>query len=304
MWISFFIAISLFIKTWFIQIPIDTEPKTNADIQTEEIKQAQKEQQALIDAQPRVYEKILWESDDYMMIEYCKTGFYAPMLKYPEYIRCDDDFGFEGLSFKFTTKDGTALPISETLSTEFVVNQHNPGGSVFKDTFTPDGKYWLYIDYWTQNEHQLMAHNIQTGEDVALMSFLEFEYTACNDVTFFGWNPGETKLGIIASNQESSQYPTKTKLFILTIENGLLIQKNKYNISVNTDCSANNGAIYAIDWLDDNTVQYYDPKNNPFNDYNAADYDPEFFDTLYLEQFDTENPIEWNTEWVQTEDVE
>lgn len=237
----------------------------------------------------------LWTGSTVALVEHCTSGFHSPNPeKFPNWKLCDDDPGSKGAYLDFQLQDGTYSEMGMQVSEKYYWDITSPGGSSLEYTFTSDEKYWIYMDTWTGEETKYMAHNIQTGEDELLISLLPpagEPYDSCTGQGFIdwyskGWNPSKTKLGIIASNEGSDSYPELTKIFILTLKDGNVVAKNKYDIPVGINCSPNNGPAYYIGWLDDDTLQYFDKEKEPeYGDFDQI-YKENGWDAEYTKQLD------------------
>lgn len=213
---------------------------------------------------------VVWALDHLALVKVCEEGF-TISEKNERYLCAGNVF------FEFEKNDGSPLVIPQGLSATLNMNLDNPGGSMFRYTVTPDESYLLYFETQSNGDEALKALNLETQNVATLMSILSYDPNSCSGLDFFGWNPSGDKLGFVVRNESlDSDYPTDTKIFILSIEEGEIIQKNKYNLSVYTDCSANNGPFFTISWLDDASIQYYDndliPKeeNYPTNEFFSA----------------------------------
>lgn len=240
---------------------------------------------------------LIWWGDEVAMVENCPGGYYEGYGEGSGVYFCEDT---ENRWLQFEWLDGTEVRVPGEAGERFLWDYRTPGGSAFQWTISDDEKYWIYLDTWSDEEERVVAYNAATATEETLMSFLPIDYGyGCSSIRFFGWNPSQTKLGIIVNNEEADDtYPTNTKVFILTIENGKLTQKSKYDLRVVPDCTPNNGPFFAIDWVDDDTIGYYDPSDNPYGDYTQDNYDPEYFETLFW----SDDP--WGSGYARFYDVE
>lgn len=234
---------------------------------------------------------LIWWGDTVAMVENCPGGYYEAYGAGSGIYHCDDE---ENSWLQFEWLDGTAVRVPGEAGQQFLWDRKNPGGSTFQQTMTADEKYWIYLD-WTSDESRLVAYDVKAATENVLMSFTAIDYNEayCSGTRFFGWNESRTKLGILARNESDEvNYPEASKVFILTIEDGKLIKKSKYNLPVLPDCSPNNGPFFAIDWVDDDTIGYYD-----YNEAWAFE-NPEYFETLFW----SDDP--WGSEYAHFYDVD
>lgn len=223
---------------------------------------------------------LIWWGEEMAMVENCPGGYEEGYGEGSDIYFCADP---DKRWLEFESLDGTVVKAPDEAGEYFLWDYRNIGGSSFQWTMSEDEKYWIYLDNWSDDEAQVVSYNVNTATEETLLSFLAVDYNAsCSGIRFFGWNPSQTKLGVVVSNEErDAEYPTNTKVFILTIEDGKLSSKNKYDLPVVADCSPNNGPFFAIDWLDDDTIGYYDPSDNPYGDYTKDDYNPEYLEAFF-----------------------
>ncbi|QQR55331.1 hypothetical protein IPG41_02125 [Candidatus Peregrinibacteria bacterium] len=235
---------------------------------------------------------LIWEGEEVAMVENCPGGYSEVYGVGTGYYFCDDPYN-RWLQFEWL--DGREVRVPDEVGELFLWDRTNPGGSSFQQTMTKDEKYWLYVDTWSDDESQLISYNVKEGTQTVLMSFTAVDYSEawCSGLRFFGWNESQTKLGILARNESDPvNYPEESKVFILTIEDGKLVQKSKYNLPVMPDCTPNNGPYFAVDWVDDDTIGYYDSNE-------ALTYeDTEYFETLFW----SDDP--WSSEYAHFYDVQ
>lgn len=230
---------------------------------------------------------LIWWGEEVAMVENCSGGYYEGYGPGSGVYFCEDT---ENRWLQFEWLDGTEVRVPGDAGENFLGDYRSSGGSTFQWTMTDDEKYWIYLNVWSSDEYQLISYDVAAAKEEVLMSFLAMDYDyGCSGTRFFGWNPDHTKLGIIVNNEtEDVAYPTNTKVFILTIEDGKLTNKSKYDLRVLPDCTPNNGPFFAVDWVDNDTIGYYDP-----SDYS----DSEYLETLFW----SDDP--WGSEYARFYDV-
>ncbi len=243
---------------------------------------------------------LIWSGKELAMVENCPGGYEEAYGKGSEVWFCKD---WDNRWLQFEDLYGTEFPVSIEAGNRFLMDWRNIGGSSFQQTMSPDEKYWIYLDTWSGSEDRLMVYNIEAATEKKLMSFLAVDRSDdmnyCSDVRFFGWSLTHTGLGIVVMNRGADDsYPEDTKLFILTIEGGELTGKKIADIPVVTNCSSNNGPGFAIAWVDDDTVGYYDSEDD--SDGNGVNDDLD--DSASWNIFSSENP--WNSDFVHYYEVE
>jgi hypothetical protein len=209
---------------------------------------------------------LIWSGDEVAMVENCPGGYYQPYGPGTDYL-CEDPYN-RWLQFEWL--DGTVVPVEVKAGENFLWDWRNIGGSSFQQTITPDEKYWIYLDTWSDDEHRLVSYDIAGGTEEILMSFYAYEGNdSCNGIRFFGWNESTTKLGIVANSDSESldHYLGQGRVFILTIEGGKIVKKSKYLIDVLPDCSPNNGPFFTVGWYDEDTIGYYTTDDVEVGDY-------------------------------------
>ncbi len=120
--------------------------------------------------------------------------------------------------------------------------------------FTKDEKYIIYVNY-QNNIPTLKSYRLSDGKIESLMTL----YEDTDGIHFEGWSPNENKLAIFVANQNGrTDYPYMTKLFVLTIEGGKLLKKDKYNIQITYHCGDRECGPDddIIEWVNDNQISY------------------------------------------------
>lgn len=115
----------------------------------------------------------------------------------------------------------------------------------------------------------LYSYNITNGEEKSLMSF----YPDDSGITLMGFDPTGKRLAVVAVNYDREDYPTLTKLFVLHVKEGNLIDKNKYDIKINFVCGSANCSPSTRDlfWIDENTIGYTSYKDAPYDEEGITD---------------------------------
>lgn len=226
---------------------------------------------------------LIWWGEKVAMVENCPGGYEDGGSGSDRFRYSCADSKNQWLQFEWL--DGSEVRVPGNVGENFLLDYRNPGGSSFQWSMTKDEKYWIYLD-----DLKLVSYDVATTKKETLMSFLAVDnYSSCSGISFFGWNPSHTKLGIIVGDEtENGPYPADTRVFVLSIEDGKLTNKSKYVLRVLPDCSANNGPTFAIDWVDDDTIGYFDPSD-------STDY--EYLESLFL----SDNP--WGSKYASFQDV-
>jgi hypothetical protein len=241
---------------------------------------------------------LIYSGEKVAIVENCPAGYEEAFGQGSDKYICKD-YNYINRWLEFEWKDGRVVRAPEDLSLHYLMDFQNPGGSTFQDRLTSDESHMIYLDFWSRTEPQLVSYDIDTATQETLMSFLAVDHDqSCDGIRFFGFNKNETKLGIIVSREAADDtYPTNTKVFILTIEDGKLISKNKYNFPVVCDSTPNNGPSFTIGWIDSDTIAYYDPNINPVSEYTEEDDYGEYYESLYYSN------NRWRSEYVKYFDV-
>lgn len=196
---------------------------------------------------------LIWWGEKVAMVENCPGGY---NYEYDDYY-CP---GERNLQFEWL--DGSVKKVPSSIGEDFLLalRTYYPGGTAtFNYGVTPDEKHLIYLQY-SDSGSKLISYNIAEASYDSEMSFLPpaEQYDSCSGVQIFGWNNEQTRLGIISGNFGHADYPDNTKLFILQFKDGKIIQKDKYNLPVLTDCTPNNAPFYAIEWASGLNVMYYE----------------------------------------------
>lgn len=223
---------------------------------------------------------LMWSGKKVALVEHCLDG-YEKIYEKGNYT-CKGSVYDDNRWMEFEWLDGRRIKAPEDLSQHFLMDFNNFGGSGLQYLITPDENHMIYLDFWSDDETRVVSLDMANAKKETLMSFLPSSNGACNGERFFGMNQSRTKLGIVIANEGVyGQYPNSTKVFILTIEDGKLIKKSNYIIRVLADCTPNNGPFFAVGWIDDDTIGYYDPNDNPYNDHTKDDYNPEYLESFF-----------------------
>lgn len=240
---------------------------------------------------------LIWSGKKVALVEHCLDG-YEDIYKSGNYT-CKGSVYDDKRWLEFEWLDGRRIKAPEELSRYFLMDFNNIGGPSFQYSITSDENHMIYLDFWSDDESRVVSVDLANAKQETLMSFLASSNGACNGERFFGKNPSRSKLGIVIANEGVyGKYPNNTKVFILTIENGKLIKKNNYIIPVVADCSPNNGPFFSVGWVDDDTIGYFDPNDNPYGDDTKDDYDSE-----YMEQFFHDDD-RWTSKYARFYDVD
>lgn len=120
--------------------------------------------------------------------------------------------------------------------------------------FSPDETYVVYTR-WDANDIGLYSYNFESEKIEKLMSF----YQDSDGINQFTWSPDGTQLAFYVINQMSVNYPTRSKIFVLDLdENGVLLGKKVFEVYVSYNCGDNRCSEPNdyFQWLDDKTLQY------------------------------------------------
>jgi len=116
-----------------------------------------------------------------------------------------------------------------------------------------------YEDWWYHEDVKLVLKrfDLETGEITELMTFFDDTENA----VLYDWSPNGKKLIMVVINlYRPTEYPNQTKIMALNIEDGKIIHKQKYNITLHLNCSANGPCVPLPDlkWVDDTSIEYTD----------------------------------------------
>lgn len=197
---------------------------------------------------------LIEEYDGVAVVENCPGG-YEYNEFYEDYHCADQDNRW----LEFEWLDGLVVKGPEEAGFWYLADRTNPGGASFQRSVDPTETYWMYLWYSSDDAPVLHIFNMRNGEDTELMSFYKTDYSGCEDgVRFIGWNDSGDKFALVSGNTENTElYPDRTKIFVLTVDGGQLLAKDKYSLPLAADCSANNGPFFMVDWYDENTIGYY-----------------------------------------------
>ena len=166
--------------------------------------------------------------------------------------KCEDD----GINcvYMLVDKQGEEIVCPDEVDCSFEVNVSywTLGG-----IFSPDENYKIYFHSPNGKDLYLKSYSFETGGIESLMSF----YPG-TEVNIESWSPDGKKLALVGlqtGETRSSDYIYDSKLFILSIEDGKLIKKDKYNINMAYKCP--NGCWIpdnSFKWLSDDQVSYLD----------------------------------------------
>ncbi len=117
-----------------------------------------------------------------------------------------------------------------------------------------DGRLVLLIPAYIRNSGTpaLKLYDLAYERSEQLMTF----YNDSTGIEFLGWNPTGDKLAIGVVNLNNSDYPEKTKLFILTFRDGAMISKDKYNIPMDYSCDGEECSPQEIIWDNEEYIEY------------------------------------------------
>lgn len=193
---------------------------------------------------------LLWSGEKVAIVENCPGGY-----EYHEYYKDYHCIDTDNRWLEFEYLDGTVTKAPKLAGDSYLWGRTSPGGSSFEWTMDEEEIYWTYLDY--EEERGVKTFNMYTGEETEWMSFLSAaDGLGCfSDARFIGWNDAGTHFAIVSGNE--GVYPDKTRVFVLEIEEGEMVGKEKYDVAVAANCSSNNGPFYFADWYDDDTIGYY-----------------------------------------------
>lgn len=119
--------------------------------------------------------------------------------------------------------------------------------------FTSDYKQLIYF-----NLPKVEIYDLTTRSSTTLMSV----YSDYTDISSFRLSPDENSIAFIVVNNPAvhPDYPSGSKLFILTLKDGQLDQKMKYDISPVWDdlCPDQGCEPLRFEFLDNHTLHYYE----------------------------------------------
>ncbi|MFT7184228.1 MAG: hypothetical protein ACI9QC_000565 [Oceanicoccus sp.] len=152
--------------------------------------------------------------------------------------------------FEYRDQEGKLLAVPEQIQN--VISSISPGGFDPNWAFSNDLEWILFLDW---SDMSIQVFNTQTEESESLMTLNRPDERDWSwNIDFLGWNESNEKTAFVIQSL-ADDYPEGTKVFILTLEEGKLIQKDKYNLDVLVTCPGNFCESW-VDWYDDETLIY------------------------------------------------
>ncbi len=161
-----------------------------------------------------------------------------------------DSWGWD-CTLEYQDSQGNPLDLPEkVLDSDATVCLYNTSGW---HEISPDESYLLFTR-WEANEVVLYDYSFATQALTRLMSF----NTDVEGINYFRFSPSGEKVAIEVVKQDAEDYPTRVKLFILTLENDLVVHKQKTDVKAFYSCGDNRCSGEGEDFLflDENTLQY------------------------------------------------
>jgi hypothetical protein len=121
-------------------------------------------------------------------------------------------------------------------------------------SISPDEQIVLVIPAYMPNKGTpaLEAYDLANKSSKQLMTF----YNDSSAIQFLGWNPGGNRVAIGVMNFNKTDYPEKTKLFVLTLVDGAMVAKDKYNIPMDYICVGEECIIDEIVWDNEEYIEF------------------------------------------------